>query len=77
MNQYEPEGFGGIFRPIEAASKSLATSDPWPPKIMTRHPELPSGNQIWQWETPYELKVLMGESSINGGFPIAMLIARR
>jgi aminopeptidase-like protein len=44
---------------------------------MTRHPELPSGHQIWQWETPYEWKVLMGESSINGGFPIAMLIARR
>ena len=50
MKPYEAEGFWAIFRQTHLRRPFLVTWEVavWPPKIMTHHAELPSGNQIWQ-----------------------------
>ena len=85
MKPYEAEGFWAIFRQTHLRRPFLVTWEVavWPPKIMTHHAELPSGNQIWQWRTENPLwtegfNMFQWENHLSMvDFPLPYLIARR
>ena len=52
----------------------LVDNDNFTPSLSIRHT---SCNQTRQWKNPLKMVVLLGKSSINGGFPVAMFDYRK